>query len=191
MLSWEDWLCFCCLTSCSRLLYSPSVFSLMIMMSMFLWRVWTPGSDWQCITLANRSKLVLVWKPTAETMAHITTKLRLCHGIEYQFKTLTEGRYFWIWLKVASYVWFLCYLSRGGIGSELRVAAFLLITRYPHLRLPSMISMKDQKNNLNTFEGNSVSADGSDGIIDVVLTLQCRVHMYHLKVNWNTAEPAE
>lgn len=54
-----------------------------------------------------------------------------------------------------------------------------------------MISMKDQKNNLNTFEGNSVSADGSDGIIDVVLTLQCRVHMYHLKVNWNTAEPAE
>lgn len=46
-------------TSCSRLLYSPSVFSLMIMISMFLWRVWTPGSDWQCITLAKRSKLVL------------------------------------------------------------------------------------------------------------------------------------
>lgn len=55
-----------CLTSCSRLLYSPSVFSLMIMMSMFLWRVWTPGRDWQCITLANRSKLVLlvhIWTP--------------------------------------------------------------------------------------------------------------------------------
>jgi len=26
---------------------------------MFLWRVWTPGSDWQCITLAYRSRLVL------------------------------------------------------------------------------------------------------------------------------------
>lgn len=49
-----------CLTSCSRLLYSPSVFSLMIMISMFLWRVWTPGRDWQCITLAKRSKLVLL-----------------------------------------------------------------------------------------------------------------------------------
>lgn len=69
-----------CLTSCSRLLYSPSVFSLMIMMSMFLWRVWTPGSDWQCITLANKSKLVLECKCKAETMAHVTTKtkLRLC-----------------------------------------------------------------------------------------------------------------
>ncbi|PWA30906.1 hypothetical protein CCH79_00010755, partial [Gambusia affinis] len=42
----------------SQLLYSPSVFSLMIMMSMFLCRVWTPGRDWQCITLAYRSKLV-------------------------------------------------------------------------------------------------------------------------------------
>lgn len=46
-------------TSCSRLLYSPSVFSLMIMMSIFLCRVLTPGRDWQCITLAYRSKVVL------------------------------------------------------------------------------------------------------------------------------------
>lgn len=78
----------------------------------------------------------------------------------------------------------------GGIASELRVVA-TLITRYSHLRSPFMISMKDRKINLNTFEGNSVSADGSDGIIDVVLTLQCRVDMYHLKVDRNTAEPAE
>lgn len=48
------------LTSCSRLLYSPSVFSLMMMMSIFLWRVCTPGRDWQCITLAYKSRLVLL-----------------------------------------------------------------------------------------------------------------------------------
>lgn len=66
----EDRLCFCYLTSCSRLLYSPSVFSLMIMMSMFLWRVWTPGRDWQCITLANKSKLVLVWKHSRNNVSH-------------------------------------------------------------------------------------------------------------------------
>lgn len=46
-------------TLCSRLLYSPSVLSLMITMSMFLWRVLTLGSDWQRITLVYRSKVVL------------------------------------------------------------------------------------------------------------------------------------
>lgn len=132
------------LTSCSRLLYSPSVFSLMIMMSMFLWRVWTPGSDWQCITLANKSKLVLVWKHRAETMAHVTTKTkhRLCQGFGDQFKTLTEGGYFWIWQKVASYVWFLCYLSWNNIT-----------VMASHLGSPFMISMKDRKKYLEYLWG--------------------------------------
>lgn len=40
-----------------------------------------------------------------------------------------------------------------------------------------------------TFEGNSITADGSDGIADVILSLQCRVDMYHLKVHRHTAEP--
>lgn len=60
-----------------------------------------------------------------------------------------------------------------------------------HLGSPFMISMEDRKNSLSTFEGDPVSADGSDGVIDVVLTLQGRVDMYHLKVHGNTAEPAE
>lgn len=178
----EDQYCLYYLTSCSRLLYSPSVFSLMIMMSMFLWRVMTPGSDRQCITLANKSKLVLVWKHRAETTAHVTTKTKhgLCQGFGDQFKTLTEGGYFWIWQKVASYVWFLCYL----LWNNITVVA-------SHLGSPFMISMKDRKNSLSTFEGDPVSADGSDGIIDVVLTLQGRVDVYYLKVHRNTAEPAE
>lgn len=107
----------------------------MIMMSMFLWRVWTPGSDWQCITLANKSKLVLVWKYQAETTAHVTTKTKdgLCQGFGDQFKTLTEGGYFWIWQKVASYVWFLCYL----LWNNITVMA-------SHLGSPFMISMKEK-----------------------------------------------
>lgn len=60
-----------------------------------------------------------------------------------------------------------------------------------HLGSPFMIGKKDRKNSFSTFEGDSVSADGSDGIIDVILTLQGRVDMYHLKVDRNTAEPAE
>lgn len=60
-----------------------------------------------------------------------------------------------------------------------------------HLGSPFTISMKDRKNSLSTFEGDPVSADGSDGVIDVILTLQGRVDMYHLKVHRNTAEPAE
>lgn len=53
-----------------------------------------------------------------------------------------------------------------------------------------MTSKKHIKGGLPTLEGNSVSADGSDGIFDVILALQCRVDMYHLKVDWNTTEPA-
>lgn len=47
------------LTSCSRLLYSPSVFSRTMRMSMSRCRVSTPGRLWQWITLAYRSRLVL------------------------------------------------------------------------------------------------------------------------------------
>lgn len=42
---------------------------------------------------------------------------------------------------------------------------------------------------LRTFEGNSITTDGSDGIIDIILSLQRRVDVHHLKVHWNTAEP--
>lgn len=52
---------FCYSTSCSRLLYSPSVFSRTIRMSMSWCRVATPGRLLQWITLANRSRVVL-WR---------------------------------------------------------------------------------------------------------------------------------
>lgn len=63
-------------TSCSRLLYSPSVFSLMIMMSTFLWRVLTPGRDWQCITLAYRSREVLQREESRKNDGDRRMKLR-------------------------------------------------------------------------------------------------------------------
>lgn len=43
---------------------------------------------------------------------------------------------------------------------------------------------------LLAFEGNSVTADGSDGIVDIILRLQSRVDMHHLKVHRHAAEPA-
>lgn len=136
----------CCLTSCSRLLYSPSVFSLMIMMSMFLWRVWTPGRDWQCITLANKSKLVLMWKRKVETMAYVTieTKLGLCQGFKNLFKILTGGRRFWIWQMVASYVWFLCYLLWGWNSVTVETHG-VLVNHTSHLGSPFMTSKKHFK----------------------------------------------
>lgn len=47
-----------------------------------------------------------------------------------------------------------------------------------------------KKGVLLTFERNSITADGSDGIIDIVLSLHGRVDMHHLKVHWDTAEPS-
>lgn len=46
-----------------------------------------------------------------------------------------------------------------------------------------------EKRGLLTFESNSITADGSDGIIDIILSLYSRVDMDHLKVHWHTAEP--
>lgn len=46
-----------------------------------------------------------------------------------------------------------------------------------------------EKRILLTFEGNSITTDGSDGIIDIVLGLQRRVDVHHFKVHRHTAEP--
>lgn len=39
-----------------------------------------------------------------------------------------------------------------------------------------------------TFQGNPISANGSNGIIHVTISFQRRVDMNHLKVHWYTAE---
>lgn len=46
-----------------------------------------------------------------------------------------------------------------------------------------------KKRVLLTFEGNSITTDGSDGVIDIILGLQRRVDVHHFKVHRNTAEP--
>lgn len=43
---------------------------------------------------------------------------------------------------------------------------------------------------LLTFQGDSIAADGHDGVVHVILILQRRVDVHHLKVHWNAAEPA-
>lgn len=42
-----------------------------------------------------------------------------------------------------------------------------------------------------TFEGYSITANGSDGVIDVIFSLQGRIDLYHLKVHGYTAEPTD
>ncbi len=63
-------------TSCSSWLYSPSVFSLMTMMSMSLWRAGTPGSDRQCTRLANNSNSDL-WNINNNHKLHIKLLITL------------------------------------------------------------------------------------------------------------------
>lgn len=46
------------------------------------------------------------------------------------------------------------------------------------------------KRALLTFEGDSIAADGHDGVVHIILILQRGVDVHHLKVHWNTAEPA-
>lgn len=41
------------------------------------------------------------------------------------------------------------------------------------------------------FEGDSVAADGHDGVVHVVVSLQRGVDVHHLEVHWDTAEPAK
>lgn len=48
-----------------------------------------------------------------------------------------------------------------------------------------------KKRALLAFEGNSVAADGHDGVVHIVLSLQRRVDVHHLEVHWNTAEPVK
>jgi len=40
-----------------------------------------------------------------------------------------------------------------------------------------------------TFKGHSITADGSDGIIDVIFSGQGGVDVHHLKVHGHAAEP--
>lgn len=113
----------------------------MIMMSMSLWRVWTPGRDWQCITLANKSKLVLVWKHQAETTVILQQRPNSSLAKNLKIETLTEGCCFWIWQMVASYAWFLCYLSWGWNGVTLESHGGL-VNRTSHPRSPFMAAKK-------------------------------------------------
>lgn len=55
-----------------------------------------------------------------------------------------------------------------------------------------MLSVKDmEKRALLAFEGDSVAADGHDGVVHIVISLQRRVDVHHLKVHRNTAEPVK
>lgn len=49
---------------------------------------------------------------------------------------------------------------------------------------------KKRRSCLLTLQGNSISPDGSDGIIHVIIGLQSGVDIHHLKINWHTGEPA-
>lgn len=77
----------------------------------------------------------------------------------------------------AWYDWFLCFLS-GELGNGVMV--FLKPMCFSYLYIG---------NGLLTLEGNSITANGSDGIVDIILSLCSRVYVNHLKIHWHTAEP--
>lgn len=96
---------------------------------------------------------------------------RRCHGM-FGFYVTYQGR------------------SKGHI--QLKCVGLLTV---PHLSLVNFntllsVCYTDKAAPL-AFEGDSVAADGHDGVVHVILTLQRRVDVHHLKVHWDTAEPAK
>lgn len=82
-------------------------------------------------------------------------------------------------------------MSRGQRVTYCRTALVFLqihIGEFQHFAFSKRLG--EERGSL-AFEGDSVAADGHDGIVHIVLSLQRRVDVHHLKVHRNTAEPAE
>lgn len=190
-------------TSCSRLLYSPSVFSLMIMISMFLWRVWTPGSDWQCITLAKRSKLVLfICKESEKNKQQQQQLVNLGITTEDKLK-LWYLRFCWFFYRRTLFLdltegAMVCLVSMLPIRGGQRVTYSWTVSVFLQSHISSwwisthcFCVCDTDKTAPLAFEGDSVAADGHDGVVHVVVSLQRGVDLHHLEVHWDTAEPAK
>lgn len=85
----------------------------------------------------------------------------------------------------ACYGWFLCYLLGELHNVIMNPWCYVLIIGCTS----HSCSQHSAFCGLLTLEGNSITADGSYGIVNVILSLYRRVDMHHLKVHWHTAEP--
>lgn len=108
--------------------------------------------------------------------------------------SFTGGRYFWTWQKAPWCVWFQCCLisrdQRVTYGRTVLVYVEIHISTFQNFS--TLLSVRDtEKMALLAFEGHSVAADGHDGVVHIVVSLQRRVDVHHLKVHRNTAEPAK
>lgn len=188
-------------TSCSRLLYSPSVFSLMIMISMFLWRVWTPGSDWQCITLAKRSKLVLFICKESEKKNPTTTTIGQFGDNHRRQAQSVIFKIFLVLLpedvipgldrrRHGVFGFYVTYQGRSKGHIQLNCLSLSHISSW-WISTHCFCVCDTDKTAPLAFEGDSVAADGHDGVVHVVVSLQRRVDVHHLEVHWDTAEPAK